>query len=108
MDLVRGEPFEGLNRIQRRINDLFDQDIGSLSSISTTTTGVWFPPVDILESKDSYLIRAELPGMKREDFSLEAHDGWKGNSRNRQMASSTTGWNAFQASFRVLFLYHKP
>jgi hypothetical protein len=34
MDLVRGEPFEGLNRIQRRINDLFDQDIGSLSSLS--------------------------------------------------------------------------
>jgi HSP20 family protein len=31
--------------------------------------------VDVLESKDSYLIRAELPGMKREDINLEVKDG---------------------------------
>jgi len=31
--------------------------------------------VDILESKDSYLLRAELPGMKKEDFHLEVKDG---------------------------------
>jgi len=29
----------------------------------------------VLESKDSYLIRAELPGMKREDIKVEVKDG---------------------------------
>jgi HSP20 family protein len=31
--------------------------------------------VDVLEGKDSYLIRAELPGMKREDIKVEVKDG---------------------------------
>jgi HSP20 family protein len=31
--------------------------------------------VDILESKDAYILRAELPGMKKEDFKLELKDG---------------------------------
>ena len=75
MDLVRWEPFEGLSRIQNRINDLFDDTFGRARSSSMAAPGVWFPPVDILESRDSYLIRAELPGMKREDFNLEVHDG---------------------------------
>ena len=75
MDLVRWEPFEGLSRIQNRINDLFDDTFGRARSSSIAAPGVWFPPVDILESRDSYLIRAELPGMKREDFNLEIHDG---------------------------------
>jgi HSP20 family protein len=74
MELVRWEPFDGLNRIQSRINDLFEETFGR-SRANSNATGVWFPPVDILESKDSYLIRAELPGMKKEDFNLELHDG---------------------------------
>jgi HSP20 family protein len=31
--------------------------------------------VDILESKDSYLIRVELPGMRREDLKTEVNEG---------------------------------
>ena len=73
MELVRWEPFEGLKTIQSRINDLFAD--GRTRAYPTSTTGVWYPPVDILESKESYLVRAELPGMKREDFKLEVHDG---------------------------------
>jgi HSP20 family protein len=74
MDLVRWEPFGGLNRIQSRINDLFDETFGRPRAYSPATSAVWFPPVDVLESKDSYLIRAELPGMKKEDFNLEVKD----------------------------------
>jgi HSP20 family protein len=61
--------------MQTRINDLFDDAFGRARSSSAQAAGVWFPAVDILESRDSYLIRAELPGMKREDFNLEVHDG---------------------------------
>lgn len=75
MDLVRWEPFEGLNRIQSRINDLFDDTFGRSRYSVNSTNGTWLPPVDILESKDSYLIRAELPGMKKENFNLEVKDG---------------------------------
>lgn len=74
MNLVRWEPSAGLNIIQSRINDLFEETFGGSRMPQAAPSGVWYPLVDILESKDSYLIRAELPGMKREDFNLELED----------------------------------
>jgi HSP20 family protein len=91
MELVRWEPFEGLNRIQSRINDLFDDTFGRARNYPTSTAGVWVPPVDILESKDSYLIRAELPGMKKEDFNLEVRDGTLTLSGERKFEEAASG-----------------
>ena len=75
MELVRWEPFEGLNRLHNHINDLFDQRVGRARALPAVAAGIWLPPVDIVESKDAYLIRAELPGMKKEDFNVEVNDG---------------------------------
>jgi len=75
MQLVRWEPFEGLNRFQSQINNMFADSFGGSWEKPTSSAGVWYPPVDILETKDSYLVRAELPGMKKEDFNLEVKDG---------------------------------
>ena len=91
MELVRWEPFDGLNRIQSRINDLFDESFGRSRAAHNSTTGVWLPPVDILESRDSYLIRAELPGMKKEDFNLELHDGTLSLSGERKFDQPANG-----------------
>jgi HSP20 family protein len=57
----------------------------------TGTTGVWFPAVDILESKDSYLIRAELPGMKKEDVHLEVQEGALTLSGERKLEEPANG-----------------
>ena len=65
-DLARWEPFDGL------INNFFEDN---WRRPAHSAVAVWYPPVDILESKDSYLIRAELPGMKQEDFNLELDEG---------------------------------
>jgi HSP20 family protein len=75
MELVRWDQVEGVNRFQSRINELFEDTFGRTRAQQSAATGVWCPPVDILESKESYLVRAELPGMKREDLNLEVHDG---------------------------------
>ena len=90
MELVRWEPFEGLNRIQSRINDLFDETFGRRAHQSAAT-GLWYPPVDILESNDSYLIRAELPGMKKEDVNLEVKDGTLTLSGERKLEEPANG-----------------
>lgn len=75
MDLVRWEPFNGLDRIQSRINEFFDEAFGRSRAYPSSATNTSYPPVDILESRDAYLIRAELPGMKKEDINLELRDG---------------------------------
>lgn len=91
MELVRWEPFDGLNRIQSRINELFNETFGRSQPYSNSTPGVWLPPVDILESKDSYLIRTELPGMKKEDFNLEVNDGTLTLSGERKFDEPANG-----------------
>jgi HSP20 family protein len=75
MDLARWNPFDDLNSIHSRINELFDETFGRSRAYTTASGGVWSPPVDVLENRDGYLLRAELPGMKREDFNLEVQDG---------------------------------
>jgi HSP20 family protein len=54
-------------------NDLLDENFGR--SRTQASRSNWYPPVDVLEDKDSYLIRAELPGMKREDIKVEVKEG---------------------------------
>ena len=90
MELVSWEPFQGLNHIQSRINDLFDDTFGR-SRGPQNSGGVWVPPVDILESKDSYLIRAELPGMKKEDCNLELHERTLSLSGERKFDQPANG-----------------
>jgi HSP20 family protein len=74
MEVVAWTPFESLNQVQSRINHLFDESAGR-SWPNAAAGRVWYPAVDILESKEAYLIRAELPGMNKEDFNLELKDG---------------------------------
>ena len=91
MELIRWEPFDGLNRIQSRLNDLFDETLRRPRAFSPATSTAWFPPVDILESKDSYLLRAELPGMKKEDFNLEVENGTLTLSGERKFEEPANG-----------------
>jgi HSP20 family protein len=91
MELVRWEPFEGLNRLHSRINDLFDESFGRARTVPSATAGIWLPPVDILESKDAYLIRAEVPGMKKEDVTLEVNDGTLTLSGERKAEALSNG-----------------
>ncbi|HWP58964.1 MAG TPA: Hsp20/alpha crystallin family protein [Candidatus Acidoferrales bacterium] len=91
MDLVPWEPFDGLSRIQSRINELFDQTFGRLRTLSAPGVGAWYPPVDILESGDAYLIRVELPGMNKEDIHVEFREGAIVVSGERKFAEPAPG-----------------
>ena len=40
-----------------------------------TVAKYFAPPVDILESKDSYIIKADMPGVMQESLSVDVKDG---------------------------------
>ena len=62
-------PFNELNRIRNEIYRIFEDPIGFASSASTLFEG-WAPAVDIYEERDKITVRAELPGMKKEDIEV--------------------------------------
>jgi HSP20 family protein len=73
MELVRWEPFAGFGNFRSLFNDLLDGNIEH--SPAQPGLSKRYPAMDVLESKESYLIRAELPGMKMEDIKVEVKDG---------------------------------
>ena len=56
--------FGRLSNLQDEIDRLFESPL----------TG-WAPALDVHEDKDSFSVRVELPGMKREDIEVALHDG---------------------------------
>ena len=79
--MIRFEPLGELNTIQtemnRMFNTLFDQPSrrsGSVASDSGLTERRWIPPMDLVETPDHYVIRADLPGVREDDLSVQFED----------------------------------
>ncbi|HEU5393475.1 MAG TPA: Hsp20/alpha crystallin family protein [Candidatus Methylomirabilis sp.] len=75
MAIVRWDPFRDLMSIQERMNRLFDQ---TLSRTRAEEEGIaastWVPSVDIYETPDRVVMKAELPGLTREDIEINVRD----------------------------------
>ena len=56
---------------------LFDAAFPALSSFHRGTGGEWQGqfPVDLYQNKDAFTVRAELPGFRKEDLSIDLADG---------------------------------
>lgn len=63
--LVRPEPFS--TEFNRLFNSLFDP--------SASTGQRWIPAMDLVETQDHYLLKADLPGMRQDDVAIEFNDG---------------------------------
>lgn len=69
MALTKRDPFKDLLFLQERMSRIFDEAL--LKYKGCSGTGAWFPPVDIYESEDSIVIKAELPGVGMDNVSIE-------------------------------------
>src|SRR5689334_13818152 len=63
------EPTLGINRLRSEIDRLFADPFGFLTKSNSFFEG-WTPAVDIYEDNDNYVVKAELPGMKKEDINV--------------------------------------
>ena len=65
------DPFEQLSHLRDEVTRLFDSPFGGLTQGFNTRA----PAVDLYEEKDNLIVKAELPGMKKEDIDVSLHDG---------------------------------
>jgi HSP20 family protein len=73
MNLVRFQPWSVADLIQRDFNrpntPCLNGDYGQTPSAN------WVPAVDIIEEKDSFVLRADLPGVTPEHIEVSMDDG---------------------------------
>lgn len=63
------EPFRELNTLHDEM-DRFFASLWPNGEREAAVGAVWAPTIDVYEEKDQYVIKAELPGVKREDVTL--------------------------------------
>jgi len=75
MTMVRFEPFRELAQMQDRINRIFGDAYTRRFDDDVMQRGAWVPPVDIFENdRQEIVLRAELPGVAKEDIDLRVEN----------------------------------
>ena len=72
MSLIRWDPFRDVMSLQERMNRLFSDTLARGSS--EESTGTWAPPVDIYEDGEKLVLKAELPGVRKEDLEVKVEN----------------------------------
>lgn len=73
MALVRWDPARELDTLQADMNRIFDGFFGRREGNGYGQRR-WIPAMDLVETEDSFVIRADLPGLSREDVEIEVKD----------------------------------
>lgn len=75
MAIVRWDPFRDVATLQDRINRIFNESFGRSRDLDEEV-GLydWSPPVDIYETTDGIVLKVELPGVNKDDVSVEVKD----------------------------------
>jgi HSP20 family protein len=76
MALIRWEPTAELNTIQNEMNRLFNTffDQPNQTGRGNGTTRRWLPAMDLVETADHYVLRADLPGLSDGDVNVQLED----------------------------------
>lgn len=69
--LARWDPWRDLEEVHDRLGRFLERAFEDLE----LPVGIWSPVVDVEETDDAWIVEAELPGVKREDVTVEMTDG---------------------------------
>ena len=73
--MTRWNPFKELEDMEKRLSTYLGRPpVRTNGEKETITVAEWAPLVDITEDDKEYLIKAEVPEMKKEDIKLSVHD----------------------------------
>jgi HSP20 family protein len=74
MAIVRWDPARELDTLQGDMNRLFDSFFGRRDDTQSGAARNWVPAMDLVETEDQLVLRADLPGLQREDIDIEVKD----------------------------------
>ena len=75
MNLIRWNPLGETPAMQNRINRMFSNPFWLADRTNDDTDmGMWNPAVDLYETDDHFVIKAELPGVDKNDINVDFKD----------------------------------
>lgn len=99
--LMRWDPFRELEDMSDRLNRMFARPAVRTNGKETLTVADWAPTVDISETDGEYLIKAELPEVKKDDVKVTLEDGILTiqGERRREKDEKTTKYHRVERSY---------
>jgi HSP20 family protein len=75
MTIVRWEPLRELGSLQNEMNRLFNTVFDAPAPGNGGTMRRWMPAMDLIETDEHFVLRADLPGLDEDDIKIEIEDG---------------------------------
>ncbi len=110
MAVVKWDPFRDLLSIQDRMNRLFEHTLSRSRADEGIAASTWTPAVDIYETPETIVMKAELPGLSRDDIEIQIRDTTLTLKGERRFAKDVQeenylrierAYGAFQRSFTL-------
>ncbi|HEY5743458.1 MAG TPA: Hsp20/alpha crystallin family protein [Terrimicrobiaceae bacterium] len=108
--LTKWNPFRELEDIQNRLSSLFGRPPMRGLGEEAMTISEWTPLVDIVEDEKEYLIKAELPEVKKEDVKVTVENGvltitgerkFEKEEKGKKYHRVERGYGSFLRSFTI-------
>lgn len=111
MNLVKWDPLRELEDVSNRLNRIFGRlPARAERGREMLAVADWSPSADITETDTAYLIKAEIPGVKKEDVKVSVQHGMLTMQGERKMEKEEKGkkfhrversYGSFVRSFRM-------
>ncbi len=89
MNITRFEPWSLINLLHQDLDQIAGRRFGLPGSDHNgSSVADWVPAVDIVEEKDRYVLRADVPGVKPEDIEVNMENGILSVSGERHQEST--------------------
>ena len=76
MNVTRFEPWSLVNLLHQDLDQIAGRRFGLTSGDNNgSSVADWVPAVDIVEEKDRYVLRADVPGVMPEDIDVNMENG---------------------------------
>jgi HSP20 family protein len=92
MKLTRVSTLGRLTDLRDEIDRFFDSPLARTSEFLG-----WAPAFDVYEEKDNFVVKAELPGLKKEDINVSLYDGDLIISGERKHDTKSEGTEVYRA-----------
>ena len=89
MNVMRFEPWSLINLLHQDLDQIAGRRYGVAGNDNNgSSVADWVPAVDIIEEKDRFVLRADVPGVKPEDIDVNMENGVLSVSGERQHEST--------------------